>query len=91
MVIHFVHRVQCVRCIHFACQVFGASSRLWAILSVLAIQYLLCCYIHEDIGVSAVLFLGYQPEFLKKNIMVGWVALVGVFLHCGAMPTRGAT
>lgn len=37
------------------------------------------------------LFIGYQPEFLKKNIMVGWVALVGVFLHCGAMPTRGAT
>lgn len=33
-------------------------------------------------------FFGYQPEFLRKNIMVGWVALIGVFLHCGAVPLR---
>ena len=35
------------------------------------------------------LFFGYQPEFLEDNIFVGWAALIGVFLHCGAMPTRG--
>ncbi|WP_284381396.1 hypothetical protein [Pseudomonas putida] len=35
-----------------------------------------------------ILFFGYQAEFIKKNIMVGWAALVGVLLHCGAMPFR---
>lgn len=35
-----------------------------------------------------IMFFGHQPEFIRKNIMVGWVALVGVFLHCGAMPSR---
>lgn len=34
------------------------------------------------------LFFGYQPEFVRENIIVGWAALAGVLLHCGAMPSR---
>lgn len=35
-----------------------------------------------------IMFFGYQAEFIRKNIMVGWAALLGVLLHCGAMPSR---
>lgn len=39
---------------------------------------------------SRFLFFGYHHDFIRDNIIVGWTAMVGVFLHCGAMPFKTA-
>ncbi|MBK5002849.1 hypothetical protein IAE37_005125 [Pseudomonas sp. S31] len=36
---------------------------------------------------SRFLFFGYHPEFIKENVFVLWVAMIGIFFHCGAMPS----
>jgi hypothetical protein len=37
---------------------------------------------------SYFLFFGSFPDFLHDNPIVGWAALIGIVLHCGALPSK---
>ncbi|CAH0647988.1 hypothetical protein PSEG_01492 [Pseudomonas sp. Nvir] len=45
-------------------------------------------YYMRAIEQSYFLFVGYQPLLLTSNPALGWMTLFGIFLHCGAMPSK---
>jgi len=45
-------------------------------------------YYMRAIEQSYFLFFGHNPDLLKSNPVLGWMALVGIFFHCSAMPSK---